>query len=188
MLSVLIDRVGREYSPLGMKPRTILWVFVSADVVCTILQIAGAAMIGSAESNDGDPNIGNHILTAGLAVQVFCFAVFILLLGSFLYRAKGVVWRKGWKAFLASFVLAILCVYLRTIFRLVETAEGVRSRLFTSEGFFCGLEFGPVLVAVLLMGVWFPGRCLGRKGSEITEELNLGEVGGRRRRVGGGKV
>lgn len=192
VLSVLINRVGRQYSPLGLKPKTILWVFISADVVCTILQIAGAAMIGSAESNRKNPNTGNNILTAGLAAQVFCFAVFIALLGVFLYQSKGVVWRKGWRWFLVGFVVAILCVYLRTVFRLVETAEGVRSRLFTSEGFFCGLEFVPILVAVLLLGVWFPGRCLGKKSCGTTEDaegLDLGVVGGRKKmRVGGGKV
>lgn len=167
VLSVLINRIGREYSPLGLRPKTILWVFISADVVCTILQIAGAAMIGSAESNGGNPNIGNNILTAGLAVQVFCFAVFIVLLGVFLSRSRKVVWKRGWRGFLVTFCTAIACIYLRTVFRLVETAEGVRSGLFTSEGFFCGLEFVPVLVAVFLLGLWFPGRCLGKKVSRL---------------------
>jgi hypothetical protein len=43
---------------------------------------------------------------------------------------------------------ASLLFFVRKGFRLVETAQGVFGRLSTHEGFFAGLEFAPVVVAV----------------------------------------
>lgn len=59
-----------------------------------------------------------------------------------------------------ALVTATLCVYLRTCFRLAETAQGVKKYLFTHEAFFAGLEFAPIAGAVVLFNGWHPGRCL----------------------------
>jgi hypothetical protein len=160
ILSVLNNRIGRECSPI--PPKLLLWVFITSDVVCTIMQVAGAALIGSAQSNNKDPNTGNHILTTGLSSQVFVFAIFLILTACFFLKPRARIWEHGRKGFLAAFGVATLLVYLRTCFRLAETAEGVMGKLFSSEGFFAGLEFVPILVAVVLFNLWHPGRCLKR--------------------------
>lgn len=69
-LTSLIKMLGQHSSPLGLSRKAIIGVFVSADVVATIVQVAGAALIGLSESNRKSPDTGNHILTAGLAFQV----------------------------------------------------------------------------------------------------------------------
>lgn len=180
---MLINRVGKEYSPL--QPKKILWIFVTSDVVTTIMQICGAALIGSTQSNRKDPNTGNNILLAGLAIQVFDFFIFLILTGIFLYKARRVIASKSWsfKGFLVAFVIATLLVFLRTCFRLAETAQGVKSFLFGNEGFFIGLEFVPILLSVLIFNGWHPGSYLGRRdkareatlrdGNEEREKRNL---------------
>ncbi|KAG9229842.1 RTA1 like protein-domain-containing protein [Amylocarpus encephaloides] len=179
VLSVLINRVGKEYSLL--RPKLVLWIFITSDVLCTTLQVAGAAILGSAQSNRKDPNTGNHILTAGLAIQVFVFALFLILTALFFSQAWSLIWVKGRKSFIVSFVAATGCIYLRTCYRLAETAEGVGGRLFSSEGFFVGLEVVPVLVAVWLFCGWCPGRCLGkREGNEDVEMIGDGGGEGRK--------
>jgi hypothetical protein len=55
----------------------ILWTFITADTVCTVVQIAGAGFIGSRESKDEDPKAANDILLAGLAIQSFFFLVYL---------------------------------------------------------------------------------------------------------------
>ncbi len=159
ILSVLISRTGAQYSVLS--PKAVLWIFISSDAVTTIAQIAGAALIGAAESNQKNPNTGKNILLAGLAIQVGVTFVFLVLLFSFLWKAREVLWVKGGKKpFILAFVAATLLVYLRTCFRLAETAQGVEAYLFTHEDFFAGLEFAPIACAVLLFNAWHPGRCL----------------------------
>jgi len=177
ILSVLINRIpnGRRFSPL--PPKVVLGIFITCDVVATSVQVVGAALIGNAESNRKDPRPANHILLGGLAFQVLTFLVFIVLTNIFLWRARAYILRRtsfrikaeaggeglegciGWD-FIWAFQVATMAVYLRTCFRLAETAQGLQEPLMTHEVFFGCLEFAPIVVAVYLFNVWHPGRCL----------------------------
>lgn len=120
-------------------------------------------MIGGATSRQKDPTTANNILLSGLAIQTFAFFIFLILLSIVIiaifrdHRAFEKL-RETKSPFLGILMLASLLVFLRTIFRLVETAEGVFGYLSTHEAFFGGLEFAPVVVAVWLLAVWHPGR------------------------------
>lgn len=163
ILTIFIKRYKPEYAPL--PPKLILWIFITCDVIATITQVAGAALIGVAASNGKDPTTPNNILLAGLAFQVFSFFVFCICLAIFLFRARKVV-VSSLKAFTAALCLSTLLVYLRTDFRLSETASGLNSDLATSEVYFGSLEFAPIVVAVFLLAVWHPGRWLPRNRGE----------------------
>jgi len=166
------------------RPRVVLWSFVAADVVSTVVQIAGAASIGKAESNRKSPKVPNNILLGGLAFQTFAFTIFLILLAAFRYvlstGAKRPAAVRAKDPFFAALGGASLLIYLRTIFRLAETSQGVFGYLSSHEGFFGGLEFAPVVVAVWVMAAWHPGRWIpGRrvKGREGAEgEGAVGEV------------
>ena len=148
-------------SPLGLGRRQIIAIFVASDVGATITQVAGAAIIGNAESNSHSPTTGNNILLVGLTVQVVSFLLFLILLTVFLLRAHKAttsVGESGMMRFSAALVLSSLLVYLRTIFRLAETAGGVGGYASSHEAFFGTLEFAPIIVAVLLLGWWHPGK------------------------------
>ncbi|CZR59173.1 related to YER185w, Rta1p [Phialocephala subalpina] len=145
-----------------LRKRGILWFFISVDVFTTILQVTGAAMIGSKTSKQEDPTTANNILLAGLAIQSFAFLIFLFLLSLTIFsilkdkEMKDELRRKR-SPFLGVLIASGL-VFLRTVFRLVETSEGVFGYLSTHEAFFGSLEFAPVVVAVGLLGIWFPGR------------------------------
>jgi len=68
-----------------------------------------------------------------------------------------------------AFAVVTLLVYLRTTFRLAETAEGLYGKLQTNEVYFACLEFAPIALAVLLFAVWHPGRCVGSR-MRVTDE------------------
>ena len=159
VLTIFINRTKREYAPL--PPKVILWGFISCDVVATIVQVSGAALIGVAASNGRDPTTPNNILLGGLAFQVFAFFIFCVCLGIFLYRARKII-SSSLKAFTAALCAATFLVYLRTCFRLAETAEGLNSALATQEAYFGSLEFAPIVIAVFILAVWYPGKWLPR--------------------------
>lgn len=148
-----------------MRKRGILWTFVTIDVLTTIMQVTGAALIGSAESNQEDPKPANNVLLAGLAVQTAAFAIFLVLLTIVILSILRHGTRRAKSPFLAVLGIASVLVFLRTIFRLVETAQGVFGYLSTHGGYFAGLEFTPVVVAVWLLAIWFPGRWPIKEGS-----------------------
>ena len=70
--------LGNVSAPTGVyaklnKPRLLLWVFIVADIVTTIIQVTGAGLIGSTTSKHKDPTTPNNIVLAGIAVQTFFF-------------------------------------------------------------------------------------------------------------------
>jgi hypothetical protein len=175
VLSALLYRIpnGRSFSIL--PPRIILWFFITSDVVATITQITGAALIGVKQKKREDPTTANNILLGGLAYQVFSIGMFILLAGSFIWRGRRAIRGegKGIIVFVASFFVATLLVYLRTVFRLAETAEGLGGDLSTKEIYFLTLEFLPLIIAVPLLSIWHPGRCVGSKIAAGKEDTSI---------------
>lgn len=173
---VVVAATQRLLSPLGMSKKMILGIFITCDVIATIVQVAGAAMIGSAESNRKSPDTANNILLGGLAFQVFTFLVFLVLLFIFLRNLRegrkvdddddddGGGRGKTLQMYIYALVVSSLLVYLRTIFRLAETAQGVMGYASSHEPFFGALEFAPIVVAIALLGIWHPGRLVGKNG------------------------
>ncbi|KAH6966217.1 glycoside hydrolase superfamily [Fusarium venenatum] len=161
ILSALIPRLGRRYSLA--PPKFILWFFITSDVIATVVQVTGAALIGVRQSNREDPTVANNILLGGLAYQVFSISVFVILTATFLFRARREISARGKKLsiFCVAFSVATILVYLRTIFRLAETAEGLGGHLYSNEIYFACLEFAPIALAVMLFAIWHPGRCVG---------------------------
>lgn len=158
VLSILINVTGPSYAP--MRPKLILWIFITCDVVATIIQILGAALIGVSQTNRKDPTSANNILLAGLAFQAASFALFILLFVWFLVKARRVLFKVVSKMFYLSFIVSVILLYVRVGFRLAETSEGIYGELNSKEVFFGCLEFAPVVVAVWLLAIWHPGRCI----------------------------
>jgi hypothetical protein len=149
----LLEGGGRTL--LGFNPKILVAVMITADVVTTIVQICGAALIGVAESStyrDGKSSTvtsdqANDILLAGLSLQVsrvpyvcpHCitadsipepsqtasFLAFLILLAVCISRSrKTSIAARLPGRFTAILFLASLLVFLRTTFRLAETAEG----------------------------------------------------------------
>lgn len=88
-------------------------------------------------------------------------SIFIILSTSFVLRSRHALKAEGLTTFVAVFVLSTLMVYLWTVFRLAETAEGLFGKLATHEVFFGCLEFAPIALVALVLGVWHPGKCIG---------------------------
>ncbi|KAJ3006682.1 hypothetical protein HKX48_009533 [Thoreauomyces humboldtii] len=149
--------------PLPLSPRSIIVIFLSFDLVTTVVQIVGAALIGSAESNRRSPTTPNNILLAGLSIQVASFGFFIVILALFTTRFLGEkssshvdVGRA--RIMIVTLSLCAALVELRTAFRLAETAQGVFGYLSSHEILFAFLEFLPILLTVLLFNAVHPGR------------------------------
>lgn len=159
-LTSLIAVLGQNLSPLGLGRRSILAIFITSDVIATLTQVAGAALIGAAQSNRKDPTTPNNILLGGLIFQCVVFFVFLILLSLFFLRARKVMastGHGGLMQFSWALIASSILIYLRTIFRMAETASGFNSYATTHEAFFGALEFAPIVCAILLIGWWHPG-------------------------------
>lgn len=84
--------------------------------------------------------------------QSVCFAVFLAIFGLFLNNLRkaaprGIRPPAGLLAILGG---TALLIFLRTLFRLSETAQGLLGFLMVHEQYFVGLELAPVVVAIAL--------------------------------------
>ncbi|KAK9817152.1 hypothetical protein WJX72_010401 [[Myrmecia] bisecta] len=155
-LGRVLNLVKDQKQPVSA--RAVFVTFLVCDIVTTVMQVVGAALIGVAESNQKSPTTANNILLAGLALQTASFAVFLLVLtycwaalaNGCQYISSGTA-GKSYQQLRPSLVLLLivaLLVQLRTAFRLAETAQGVFGYLSTHEAFFGALEFAPIALAV----------------------------------------
>ncbi|KAF2150327.1 hypothetical protein K461DRAFT_322791 [Myriangium duriaei CBS 260.36] len=170
---------GNEPVSLALRftPKSLLWTFVGLDIVCTVLQITGAGLIGAKTSKQQDPAIVNRILIAGLAAQSISFILFLTVLILLVIKLSGIarrnshakiLWRERRITCLAVIVASVL-VLVRTVFRLVESAQGVFGFLSSHEHFFIALEMTPILAAVALLILKHPGRIFGRSKTMIKD-------------------
>lgn len=178
-LTTLIAVLGRSLSPLGLGRRSILAIFIISDVVATLTQVAGASLIGAAQSNRKDPTTPNNILLGGLVFQCITFLAFLVLLGLFFLKARKMLTSTGHGGLMQfswALVTSSILVYLRTIFRMAETASGFNSYVSTHEAFFGALEFAPIVCAILIMGWWHPGLWVPRSSPNRRGESEMGTV------------
>lgn len=94
----------------------------------------------------------NDILLSGLAIQCASFLAFLGILGIVTIRASQTRPATLPIKFTGLLIFSSLLVFLRTVFRLAETAEGVFGTASTNEVLFGTLEFLPVGLAVALWG------------------------------------
>jgi hypothetical protein len=151
--------------------------FIPCDLVSLLLQAAGGGL-ASAESNAGKrPDIGDNIMVAGLAFQVLTLGIFIILCADFAlnthrrYKSLGsdafdqnphfITLRNSvkFKGFLAALALATLCIFWRSVYRVVELAEGWTGNLIRRQNLFIGFEGVMVIIAVLALNVFHPAFC-----------------------------
>ena len=136
-LSLAIRRLpyGIGHGLLSFSPRIFVGVFIAADVVTTVIQIAGAALIGVSESSNvrgrGASKVStkqaNDILLAGLSIQTASFLAFMVILSVVTWRANMTRPTTLPRRFTFLLIFTSLLVMLRTVFRLAETAQGESS-------------------------------------------------------------
>jgi len=101
----LTFRSIRFYAPelSRLPPRVFYWGFISADVLCLVLQAIGGAM---SSQSSGSSQTGVDVAMAGLILQVIVIVFFLLLLVAFVVSILIVL------VFLVLFVLSVVHVLI----------------------------------------------------------------------------
>jgi hypothetical protein len=164
LLGRYIQIFGNETSFL--KPKLYLWIFCTCDVISLVIQAAGGG-IASSESSDphGNPDSGTHTMVAGIVFQLISISVFVYCTIDFFLRIKRVGqlqhFTHGPLATLTgAMVLSVVCIYIRSIYRTVELAQGWTGYLITHESYFIGLDGIMMIIAVGVFNLCHPGWLL----------------------------
>lgn len=168
-LKALVRHFGEQYSRL--KPVLYVWIFVCSDVACIALQaIGGGIAAGGDDKNAID--VGNDMIIAGLAIQVAVMGICVLLAANFafnVYKGRVVARRareelikdessvKAFRFYMSCTCVAFLTVFIRSVYRVPEFADGWGNGLMRNELDFMLLDGMMVAIAAVLMTVGHPG-------------------------------
>lgn len=121
-------------------------------------------------------NLGQDIITAGLAIQVLFFG-FIIVGGIFHYRMKRSPTSRSqspdipWERYVWALYIASICILIRSVFRVVEYVMGESGYLLSHEIFLYIFDAILMLLAMAIYNILHPsniiykrrhrdGRCL----------------------------
>ncbi|KAK9453528.1 RTA1 like protein-domain-containing protein [Dipodascopsis uninucleata] len=159
------------------KPYTYSKIFISLDIISIVLQAIGGGKAAIALTDGTETDTGTHIMVAGLCFQVFstlCFAVSCLDIRlrinrhrrhnalydgpekfAYIRNSKTTVW------FLCAVAVAVLFVFIRSVYRVVELSMGWSGYTMTHEAFFLVLDGLMVCIALFCVLVFYPGKYFG---------------------------
>ncbi|TID20461.1 hypothetical protein CANINC_003578 [Pichia inconspicua] len=186
---------GEHYSVL--KPMQYSLIFIVCDLISIILQAVGGGVASSEASEYKSTDSGSYIMVGGLAFQVLTIAVFQLFWYILLYRVykeyktnNGANFNPDFKhirdrnllfPFICGVSLAVVLVFVRSIYRLIELAEGWDGKLATKEIYFMILEALMVALNSIILCFFSPGIAYGRN-SHIYIDKSLRNTFGRKKK------
>lgn len=105
--------------------------------------------IASAEANKGvSAAPGTHFLVAGIGLQLVSMTAFSVCFIVYLVRSRKAPMPKNEKLVVYSMTLSLVCVYIRSAYRVVELSEGWKGYLITHERYFVALDAAMMVIAV----------------------------------------
>jgi len=148
-----------EKSVLCIRASHATCFFLTADILCFLIQCSAAALLTS--KNATQQNQGKSIVLFGLGLQLFFFTgfAFIALYMAFSKKFNMMANQTFRPVFLGLFV-SIVCLYVRNVYRCVEFASGYDSEIVKHELIFFLLETLPILVAFCAYIYYHFGRYL----------------------------
>ncbi|KAI1805123.1 RTA1 like protein-domain-containing protein [Daldinia bambusicola] len=159
---------GEEFR--SWRPTWYSFLLQGLTAISLVLELAGG-LVSTIQDDQGKVDIGSNVLVAGLAIQL---VTLVIILGHAVLCAIAIhtrhhmldikfagIYNSGsFKAFLFAFAFAIALLILRTAYRTVVAAEGYESSIAQSETLLLVLDGLMVLLVVLILLAFFPGRIL----------------------------
>ncbi|KAJ6164111.1 RTA1-domain-containing protein [Penicillium chermesinum] len=108
---------------------------------------------------------GTHTMVAGIVFQLASLTAFVLCAVDFLRRATRLgllklMARGPLAMLLGAMVLSTVVIYIRSVYRTVELAQGWHGYLITHESYFVGLDGVLMVIAVGVFNICHPGWLL----------------------------
>ncbi|KAI9041877.1 RTA1 domain-containing protein [Aspergillus affinis] len=172
-------------------------IFVTGDVLSFLMQASGGGIMASGTISA--MNTGEHVTVGGLCVQLVFFGVFVIASIIFHLRirksptsvslaappsASRMPWNDAtWTGTMWGLYTSSVLILIRSIFRLIEYAQGNDGYLISHEAFMYVFDAMLMFFAMIALSIWHPSKVLkdGKKkkleeGGEEGEGRELREV------------
>ncbi|KAB5585202.1 RTA1 like protein-domain-containing protein [Coniochaeta sp. 2T2.1] len=172
----------------GIKSTSLSKIFVAADIVTFLVQAVGGSM-ASPGAETGTIKTGLTVYMVGMGIQEACILAFVFLMILFHRRVvrldtEGGRWNgavepagsesmfvRGWGMSLFALYGVLGVITIRIVYRIAEFAKGVTptNPIPFHEVYSYVLDAFPMMLALLLLAIWHPGRVLQGPGSDFKE-------------------
>jgi hypothetical protein len=176
-----------------IKPKWLTKVFVTSDVVCFLVQLAGAytlrhsdycrpllTCIGAglmASSHSSTSKMGSDIVLAGLVLQIVIFGFFVVLAMVFHRRLRSMPTPSSydtsppWSKSMLLLYITCSLILVRNIVRVAEFIQGFDGYIILHEVFLYVFDALPMLVMMVTFNISYPSNLSrpGRRPKEATE-------------------
>ncbi|KAJ4532815.1 hypothetical protein HRR86_002275 [Exophiala dermatitidis] len=156
-------------------------IFVAGDVLSFLMQSSGGGIM--AGNGPNSMTTGEHIIIGGLLVQIVFFSFFIVVAIAFNVRMNRIptskvlnsdvtahVWQKHLLALFAGSIL----ILVRSVFRLVEYAQGNDGYLISHEVFLYVFDGVLMFATTVLFAVIHPSEVnamLSDRGGKVVKQI-----------------
>ncbi|KAK5741328.1 hypothetical protein LTR17_004035 [Elasticomyces elasticus] len=159
---IIVTMQAQHYSMIKTKRLTA--VFVSSDIICFLIQAAGAGLM--ARGQRSTTKTGSYIILVGLIVQIVIFCFFYLVEAVFHRRMKAKPTYADlslpWEKSVYIIYITSCLVLVRNVVRVVEFAEGFKGFIELNQVFLYVFDGVPMAALVFIYNVWYPSTMSGK--------------------------
>lgn len=164
---------------------------MTSDFISLVLQGAGGGLAATADT-DSMSNAGRAVMVAGLVFQVVSLLIFMLLALEYLLRLRrttdtaedegliGLTSTKKFTWFKYALGLAVVLIFVRSVYRVAELQQGFDGSIANNEATFMVLEGPMIIIAVLALTILHPGIAFGGRWSDGTWSIKRSKAEPRR--------
>jgi len=182
-LSRIVLLFGADVSRLS--PKMYAYIFISCDIISLALQGAGGGLASIAAQNNTPLGTGDNVQLAGLAFQVGSLALFGFCAAEYAWRVRRdpaasararelFAYNRSLNLCFAALGLSYTAIMTRCIYRVIELSNGWGSTLMKDQIDFVALEGAMIVVAVVALNTFYPGKYLHRAVDPSFEQKSTG--------------
>ncbi|KAB2109116.1 hypothetical protein AG0111_0g2785 [Alternaria gaisen] len=167
-----------------IRPTWLTKVFLGGDILCFLVQAAGASMLVKTDASHSTGDLGKYIILGGLLIQIVVFGFFLVVAAIFHLRAGKVkTWRAGtvrmfnWRKYMVTLYIASGLVTVRNIFRVVEYVMGNEGYLLTHEWPIYVFDALPMAAALASCTSWYVGDTVPEVSNSNADDADVAIVG-----------
>jgi hypothetical protein len=182
ILGRLITLTGGKGVTSPISARMYLIIFCACDIISLVVQAVGGASAATAvsETPPKESSTGTNIMVAGIVFQMASITVFAALFVDFLRRVRKIgngLLTRDMKALIWATTFSVVLIYVRSIYRTVELAQGWDGYLITREGYFLGFDGALMVLAVAAFNFAHPGYLLPKTVVAVKEKTAVASSG-----------
>ncbi|RLL98739.1 hypothetical protein CFD26_107004 [Aspergillus turcosus] len=159
-------------------PNWLTKVFVTGDVISFLMQCGGGGLLASAKTQE-KVNMGEHMIIAGLFVQILSFSFFIVVLVIFHRRILAtpmhhmVSVELPWNPCMKILYIVSVLIMIQSVYRVAEYVQGSDGYLQSKEVFIYVFDAALMFACCIIPNVSHPSKLLSHTQASYKVDSDL---------------